>query len=64
MLDTTWDVCHNEYDSKETTTMNTTTTPNPSQAVGYDDGGRSYGMPGSVTRTAYLMRAKAARAAR
>ena len=38
--------------------MNTSTTPRPSRAVRYSDGGRSYGMPGSVTRTAYLMREK------
>ena len=36
--------------------MNTATTP--SQAVGYDAGDRSYGMPGSIVRTAYLMREK------
>ena len=38
--------------------MNTTTTPNPSRPVGYDAGDRSYGMPGSIVRTAYLMREK------
>lgn len=33
-------------------------------AIGYDAGGRSYGMPGTIVRTAYLMSVKAAKATR